>query len=262
MVDEIMGLTGSYTTRAKETRHTGHQTPYMEPSSMISCSAPQKTQIFHDLPSETIYQEAKPLQGGTGTPYLEDKSYPKLQPSDSFADTNVMRMPSFLKEFSRQPSFSALLANLPMTRRQPSFDNYDDMVKKKVKPDESHINTTASSVPSFQNQSSNFQQQPTLQNQQSYQNLSFQNQPTLQNQQSYQNQTVLQNQPSFLRDSSTLNPPQLNTSFSSLFKHDDLLNMNLPMLSKKASRLSNEAEDLPSLSRFQSNLSFLYDNNK
>ena len=40
---------------------------------------------------------------------------------------------------------------------------------------------------------------------------------------------------------------------------EDFLNLALPSLSKKASNISQGAEEMPSLSRFNSNLSFLYD---
>jgi len=73
----------------------------------------------------------------------------------------------------------------------------------------------------------------------------------------------LQSQPSFMREPSSMKMPEFQHSFSTMFRPEDFNNMSLPtlpLLSKKSSVLSQgQQEDIPSLSRFQSNLSFLYD---
>lgn len=125
-----------------------------------------------------------------------------------------MRMPSLIPNFSRQTSFNNLLAQLPLTRKQPSLDLPEETIKKKVKGDENNV-------------------------------------------------PGLQTQPSLFRDFSMgFSRPELQHSFSNIFKQEDFGNagaINLPMLSKKASIVSQEPDDIPTLSRFQSNLSFLYE---
>jgi len=242
MVDEIMGLTGSYTARTKEPRSHGHVQPFED---QMLTFEDTKIQPFHDMPfqQQPIISEPKPLTmppgmglgnqyyggGGSTDRFYSDNrggggNFNKQGSFDTPADPGLIKVPSFLQGFSlkKDPSFSNLLSNLPLTTKQPSTlnqgtSNYEE-IRKKLKVDENN-------VPS------------------------------------------LQNQPSFMRESSSIKMPEFQHSFSSLFRPEDFNNMSLPpslpLLSKKSSVLSQgQGEELPNLSRFQSNLSFLYENNK
>ena len=228
MVDEIMGLTGSYTARTK-----GPRTPVRQEPDPFQMSVTQKQPpIFHEAPFQTIPQtipESRPIAsysniGQTSTgPFTggdNNKGFSRLTSLDFNADPGFFKIPSTLYTTLRKdPSMSQLMANLPMTTRQPSYTNFDDMINKRVKEE----NNNTHNVPN------------------------------------------LQNQPSLFRDSSSLRFPDLQPSFSTVFRQEDFSNLNLPtlpLLSKKSSVLSQgPPDDLLPLSRFQSNLSFLYDNN-
>jgi len=233
MVDEIMGLTGSYTARTKEPRAHGHIQSYEDP--MLTAFENPKIQSFHDMPfqqQQPIISEPKPMQmqGGINLSNqygFSDRANFNKPTTYDFGEPGLIKVPSFLQNLSmkKEPSINTLLAQLPMTTKQPSLlnqgtSNYEDSLRKKIKIDE-NSNT---GLPGFQSQ------------------------------------------PSFMREPSTMKMPEFQHSFSSMFRPEDFNNMSLPtlpLLSKKSSVLSQgQQEDIPSLSRFQSNLSFLYENNK
>ena len=207
MVDEIMGLTGTYATRTKDNKPMGHAEPFMEQTKILK---PQKTQIFQDMTYQPV-PDPRPFQG-TSAPFFEDKGFSRYGTFEMLDNSQPMRMPSLIPNFSRQASFSNLFAQLPLAGKQQSNIMQEEPLKKKK--DENNV--------------------PNL-----------------------------QSQPSLFRDFSMgFGRPELQHSFSSLFKQEDFNptgTINLPMLSKKASMVSQEPEDVPSLSRFQSNLSFLYE---
>jgi len=228
MVDEILGLTGAYTTRTKEVRTPE---PFIEQRKPL---VSQKTQIFHDFPYQA--SEQRPIYNNPPPTFFEDKGLSRLGTLDYGNEQqsgSIMKLPSFLPSLSKQASFSNFMSNLSSTKRQPSIDNFEEILKKKLKAEE---NSTPQAVNAY---------------------------------------------PGFRREPSGIfKPIELQHSFSNFFKGEDFNfssfsnlgtsvnteipapsgNINLPMLSKKASVVSQQdPEDVPGLLKFQSNLSFLYD---
>jgi hypothetical protein len=234
MVDEIMGLTGAYTTRAKEVRTPNQPEFFVEQKKPLQS---QKTQIFHDFPYQA--NEPKPLYNNPPA-YFEDKGgLSRLGTLDygnygnDSGSGSIMKMPSFLPSLSKQASFSNFMSNLPSTKRQPS-ENFEDALKKKLKAEENSASYPIQTQPSFQREPSGifkpFELQRSFSNFFKGEEVSFSN---------FAN---------FGTTSNTEGPGQTNTT-------------NLPMLSKKASVVSQDPDDIPGLVKFQSNLSFLYGNN-
>jgi hypothetical protein len=195
IVDNIMTLTGSYNAKTKE-NIPGKP---MSPTQQQTTSGPQdlqsqKSTLFHELPSvpydqkNMYYPENMQLNRGLS----------KGMSIGSYFDEgpNLVRIPSVL---NRNPSISTLFNNnLPMIKRQSSFEFFDDANRKKLKTDE--INTQLAKGPEFNTNSNN----------------------------------------------ATRN-------------ENEELYLPFPVFSKKSSNVSNPELDAPPLSRFNSNLSFMYD---
>ena len=210
---------------------TGHymtrtkaQKPVMEHAQPYEDETPiqmkaQKQEIFHNFPYQQ-QSESKPLYQGTSISFPEDRGISRMNTYDMMGGESSMP--------NRVPSF---IANMNMSR-QPSFSNF-----------------LFESLSGSNRQPNNNQE-------------SFDDYPRKKHKIEDNSGPMLQHQPSLSKDLSSLRPPDFQPSFSSMFRPDDLGNTNLPpmtMLSKKASNISQGPDDLPNLSRFNSNLSFLYE---
>jgi len=187
IVDSIMTLTGSYNAKPKTETTTKPMTPPLQAQGTPDLQQ-QKSAIFHDLPTgpydqKVFYQDSLPM----------NRQLSKGMSVGGYFDEGpgLVRIPSVL---NRQPSFSNMFNNLPMIKRQGSFEFFDDANRKKVKTDE------------------------------------------------------INNQ---LTKGTEFNPNNKN--------ENEELYLPFPMLSKKSSNISNPELDAPPLSRFNSNLSFMYD---
>lgn len=211
IVDNIMTLTGSYSSKSK----IDTKIPEVQPSTITQSShtPTQKHEIFH----EQTTLDTKPSSQEPLSAQSVGLSLPRTKTIDFLAESSGLKIPS---AFSRQNSISNFFSGFSSLQRQNSFDLLDEFQKKLRKQDTSStdISSTNSNV-------------------------------------------VLQPIPR--KDTSALKLPDLS-ALTGLFKSgeaDDILNIALPILSKKSSLASQQPpDDLPSFTRYNSTLSFIYDN--
>jgi len=205
IVDNIMTLTGSYNSKSKTDTPTNKPMTPPSLSTGLTDFPTQKSNIFHDLPS--AYDQKNLFYPDTLTPTL-NRMGSKGMDFNFMNDPNGLKIPNVINNpMNRQPSFQ-LFNNMPLIKRQGSFEYFDDSNRKKVKTDEIGL-------------------------------------------------------PGLMRgDSSLIKPPEFNTQISTKTNNEnDELLYNLPIFSKKSSNVSQDGLEPPSLSRFGSAISFMYDKN-
>jgi len=222
IVDNIMVLTGSYSSKPKIDAKPMVSPPPVATNTLST----QKTEIFHELPSLPII-DPKALYETNAMPSLE-RGLSRNKTLDFMTESPGVKIPNAMGGgYSRQGSISTFLAGFPLMKRQSSFDFFDELNRKLLKQDTFNLGSALG------NASQNAGDQPQAN-----------------------------------KESSGLKLPSLSNPLSGLLSKagggametEELGNLVVPTLSKKSSTVSQQMpDDNPSLSRFNSNFSFLYD---
>jgi len=219
LVDNIMLLTGSYNSKPKP-----ELKPLANDMSVVETSrSPQleKPKLFPDLNLQPIL-ETKNFNAEISplAGFGLDRTFTRTKTLDLFTESPGVKIPNAMGggNYSRQGSISNFFTSFPLLKRQNSFEFFDELNRKLLKQD-------TLSFPSFGN--------PSAMNEEV-------------------NDTT--NQTASVKKETT------NIQRNTLIKQGDfeeLMNIALPMLSKKSSNISQQApEELPSFSRLNSAFSF------
>jgi len=221
LVDNIMLLTGSYNSKPKpelKPLANANDMPVVETSRSPQLEKPK---LFPDLNLQPIL-EAKNFNAEISplAGFGLDRTFTRTKTLDLFTESPGVKIPNAMGggNYSRQGSISNFFTSFPLLKRQNSFEFFDELNRKLLKQD-------TLSFPSFGN--------PSAMNEEV-------------------NDTT--NQTASVKKETT------NIQRNTLIKQGDfeeLMNIALPMLSKKSSNISQQApEELPSFSRLNSAFSF------
>jgi hypothetical protein len=127
LVDNIMSLTGSYNSKAKNDNQAPQ--PQLQSNKLFPS---QQAQIFYDLPSQSLIDMKSRYPDDHLTMVL-DKGFSKQMTLESIEDLSAEIPNNLLGNLNRQGSFSQLMTNFSNLKRQDSYEWVDKNIKKKVK---------------------------------------------------------------------------------------------------------------------------------
>jgi len=220
LVDNIMLLTGSYNSKPKPEERVVN-IPVVEQNKSPQ-PQPEKPRLFPDLSLQPIL-EAKNFNSEISPLAGLERTFTRTKTLDLFTESPGVKIPNAMGggNYSRQGSISNFFSSFPLLNRQNSLEFFDELNRKLLKQETLNF--------------SNFGNNASAMNEE-------------------MNET---NQAVSIKKETSNFGSQRNT----ILKQGDmeeLMNMTLPILSKKSSNVSQQAqEEVPVLSRFPSTFSFL-----
>jgi len=134
IVDNIMILTGSYSSKAKADVKPASSPPNVNDSTPSYLT--QKSEIFQDVAANTIIIDPKTFYPEPSNVHAFERSLSRTKTLDFMTESPGVKIPNAMGSgYSRQGSISNFFANFPILNRQSSFEFFDELNRKLLKQD-------------------------------------------------------------------------------------------------------------------------------